>query len=185
MTMTSISKTVIAVFEDRAHAQQAVNELKRAGFGEDHIGLASADRPEGGGTLAEARVTESAQDREKSYAGTAATAGVATGAGVGALWGIAVLSGALPAIGPAIAGGALAAILSSTAAGGAAGGLTGALIGLGIPKEEAERYDSEFRAGRTIITVQADGRAEEVRAILREYGGCERMGGPSTDRSAR
>jgi hypothetical protein len=53
-------------------------------------------------------------------------------------------------------------------------------VGLGIPKEEAEHYDREFRAGRTIITVQADGRAEEVRAILREYGGYERPGAPPT-----
>jgi hypothetical protein len=182
MTMTGTSKTIVGTFDDRTHAQQALHELRRSGFSEDLIGVASADRPAASGTLSEEPVAGSAGDREQSYAGEVATAGAATGAGVGALWGIAVLSGALPAIGPAIAGGALAAVLSSAAAGVAAGGLTGALIGLGIPKEEAEHYDREFRAGRTIITVQADGRAEEVRAIFRECGGYERLDAPSSAR---
>jgi uncharacterized protein (TIGR02271 family) len=75
----------------------------------------------------------------------------------------------LPAIGPAIAGGTLAAILASAATGAAAAGLAGALIGLGIPKEEAEYYEGELRAGRTIVTVQAGDRYDEAASILRRY----------------
>jgi len=97
--------------------------------------------------------------------------GVAAGAGVGALWGMGILAGILPAIGPAIAGGTLAALLSSAAAGAAAAGVTGALIGMGIPKEEAEFYESELKSGRTIVTVNADGRRNEAQAILQRFGG--------------
>jgi len=53
------------------------------------------------------------------------------------------------------AGGTLAAILASAAGGAAAAGIAGALVGLGIPEDEAKHYDSEFQAGRTIVTVKA------------------------------
>ncbi len=73
----------------------------------------------------------------------------------------------LPAIGPVIAGGALAAIAASAAGTAAAGGLIGALVGLGIPEEEAKYYESEFNEGRTVVTVNC-GRAKynEVSCIL-------------------
>ena len=62
---------------------------------------------------------------------------------MGALWGLGILAGIVPAIGPAIAGGTLAAILSSAAAGAATAGVAGALIGLGIPEDEAKRGEEK------------------------------------------
>jgi uncharacterized protein (TIGR02271 family) len=70
----------------------------------------------------------------------------------------------------------LAAILSSAAAGAATAGLAGTLIGLGIPEDEANYYDQEFRAGRVLVTVQAGGRLSEVQAILRDNGGRDMRG---------
>jgi len=166
MTAISDRTTLVAVFDDRAHVQQAINELKRAGFRDDQIGVTSR---EGQATTATGETTT-----EHNYAAEAGAAGLATGAGVGALWGLGVISGFLPAIGPAIAGGTLAALLSSAAAGAAAAGLAGTLIGMGIPKEEAEFYESEFKAGKTILTLKSDGRAEEALAILRRHGGYEK-----------
>jgi hypothetical protein len=57
-------------------------------------------------------------------------------------------------------------------AGGAAvvGTIVGALIGLGIPEEEARFYEGEFTAGRTLVTVKPQGRYEEAKAILRNNG---------------
>ena len=101
-------------------------------------------------------------------------AGVTAGAGVGALWGIGIVSGVLPVLGPAIAAGTLAAILSSAAAGATVAGLAGTLIGLGIPREDAEYYESEFEAGRTLVTVTAPGREAEVRDVMARHGGFER-----------
>jgi len=73
-------------------------------------------------------------------------------------------------IGPAIAAGTLGVILSNAAVGAGVAGLVGALIGAGIPEEEAQYYQSEFEAGRAIVTVTANGRADEATAILRRYG---------------
>src|SRR5688572_7227211 len=157
--------TVIAVFDDRTHAQRAIAELKRAGFTEKEIGVTTRDGKSGDGRLARAA------DTGETRAAEGAVAGVAAGAGVGALWGLGILAGVLPAIGPAIAGGTLAAILSSAAAGAATAGIAGALIGLGIPEDEANYYEQEFRAGRTVVTVQALGRQAEAQSILGQAGG--------------
>ena len=162
MNTTTDRATIVGVFEDRAHAQQAINDLKRAGFRDDQIGVTSRDA---------ARTGDGDGDDGDNYAAEGGMTGLATGAGIGALWGLAVVSNVLPGIGPAIVGGTLAAILSSAAAGAAAAGLAGMLIGLGIPREEAEFYEGEFRAGRTLVTVKAEGKGAEAQSILRRNGG--------------
>lgn len=163
--MATKRQTVVGVFEDHHQAQKAVNELKRAGFTDDQIGVAGRNYDRAGGTLS------SDGDDQDSYAGEGAAAGLAAGAGIGALWGLGILSGVMPVIGPAIAGGTLGIILSSAAAGAAAAGLTGALVGMGIPKDEAEFYETEFRSGRTIVTVACNGRESEASSLLRRFGG--------------
>jgi len=114
--------------------------------------------------------TGTATGEEGSHAGSGAVTGALTGLGLGALAGLGVLSGVIPVIGPAIAAGTLGVILSNAALGAGIAGLVGALIGAGIPEEEANYYQGEFEAGRTIVTVKADGRADEATAILRRHG---------------
>ena len=109
-------------------------------------------------------------DRRAVAAGLLGVAGLAAGAGVGALWGLGILAGVIPGIGPAIAGGTLGVLLSSAAAGAATAGLAGALIGLGIPDEDASFYEGEFKAGRSIVTVKSP-RHTEACAILNRFGG--------------
>lgn len=154
--------TVVGVFEDRKKADEAISELRTAGFREDQIGVVM--RHEEG--LVEAKT----DDDEGSRAGTGAIAGALTGLGLGALAGLGVLSGVIPVIGPAIAAGTLGVILSNAAVGAGVAGLVGALVGAGIPEEEAQYYQSEFEAGRAIVTVTANGRADEATAILRRHG---------------
>lgn len=157
-TATSATRRelIVAAFHTHAEAQQAVRDLKAAGFADDRIGIASRDRE---GTFQE--------QTEESKAGEGAVAGAAVGLGAGALWGLGIVAGALPAIGPVIAGGALAAIAASAAGTAVAGGLIGALIGLGIPEHEAQYYHDEFRQGRTVVTVRATGEdAIRARQIL-------------------
>jgi hypothetical protein len=162
MTTTQRS-TAVGVFSDPMQADQGVAELKRAGFRADQIGVAgrdwrtqAADKP--------------VKQEESSMAEEGALAGVITGAVGGALVGLGVLSGAIPVVGPAIAAGPLAVILSNTVVGAAVVGLIGALVGLGIPEEEARYYESEFRSGRIIVTVKADERYDEAEALLRRHG---------------
>jgi hypothetical protein len=154
--------TIVGVFEDRQKAQRAVNELKADGFTDDQIGVVSHNKD--GST----RTTTGDGDTSM---GEAAAAGVATGAGVGALWGLAILAGVLPGIGPAIAGGTLGVLLSSAAAGAAALGVAGALIGMGIPDDDAGYYENEFKAGRTLVTVKAGAKAPAAQRIIDGNGG--------------
>jgi hypothetical protein len=154
---------VIGVFKDRAQAQQAVRELRAAGFGEDQIGFI-ARRVEG------ENVVVDTSDPTQSHWEEGAAVGAASGAVAGGLWALGIAAGMLPAVGPIIAGGLLASVLASAAGTAVAGGIIGALLGLGIPEEEARYYESEFKSGRTLVTVRPDGRADEAWAILRRCG---------------
>jgi hypothetical protein len=166
MATSTASRTSVGVFNDANQAQQCVNELRRAGYRDDQIGVVSHNRD---GSSNATRPDEDSGTKVEE----GAVAGLATGAGVGALWGLGILAGVLPGIGPAIAGGTLGILLSSAAAGAAAAGIGGALIGLGIPEEDAKYYEGEFKAGRTLVTVEGDpdGRAE---GLLNQYGGYNR-----------
>jgi uncharacterized protein (TIGR02271 family) len=167
---TRKQKVVVGVFRDVESARAAVADLIKAGFTEDQVGLVARD-----GSVHTVK-------GKKKETGTAweegALAGVATGAGVGALWAIGIMAGLLPAIGPLIVGGPLAAILASAAGGAATLGIVGALVGLGIPEEDAHYYEGEFKAGHTIVTVKANGRAHEALEIIRNHGGYNRELGP-------
>jgi len=172
MSSTQQHSTIVGVFEDRRTADGAVADLKKAGFRDDQIGVAMRQTERGGDSS-----TAGSGDTE---AGEGAVTGVVAGLGLGALAGLGVLSGVIPVIGPAIAGGTLGIILSNAAAGAAVAGLAGALIGYGIPEEDASYYNQEFEAGRSIVTVQAAGRADEAMAILRRHGAWDRSAGGAT-----
>jgi uncharacterized protein (TIGR02271 family) len=145
--------TVVGVFDNRDQADRAVEELRRLGFRDDQIGYAmrGADNTVAEGT------------------GNAAGEGLATGAVIGGLVGAAAAL-LIPGIGPVVAGGVLASVLGGAAVGAAAGGILGALVGMGIPEEEATYYESEFQAGRILVTVQANGRTAEAREVMRRFG---------------
>jgi hypothetical protein len=178
--MMAQHSTIVGVFDDRLQADRAVDELRRAGFRDDQIGVALRHDA---GDVAAGDTTDAA-DADDTGAGPGAVTGVLTGLGLGALAGLGVLSGVIPVIGPAIAGGTLGIILSNAAVGAGVGGLVGALIGAGIPEEHAHYYQGEFEAGRTIVTVRADGRADEAMAILRRYGGYDMNSRPDDSGTA-
>lgn len=164
---------IVAAFTDEVEARQAVSELRSLGLGDSQIGVVTRHNDFADGH----RTTTTNSD--ETYAGEGAAAGVATGAGIGALWGLGIVAGVMPIIGPAIAGGTLAAILSSAAAGAITAGLAGTLIGMGIEKEEAEFFESEFQEGRTVITVDAPGRESEVMDVMLRHGGYSRTTAPT------
>jgi len=153
--------TVVGVFQSRAAAEKAVDDLRQAGFSNDEIGFVARD------AKGEVKAEGPAQG---AHTGTGAIAGAAAGVGVGGLIGLGVLSGVLPVIGPAIAAGTLGVILSNAAAGGAIAGIIGALIGLGIPEEEAKYYESEVHAGRFVVSVKGGTRLDEAWRIMQRHG---------------
>jgi hypothetical protein len=146
---------VVGVFEDRTLADRAVDDLKKAGFKADDIGYV-VRTAEGGTELA---------DSQKKLGGE----GLATGAVVGGLAGAAAAV-LIPGIGPVIAGGMLLSLLGGAGVGAAAGGILGALAGAGVSENDASFYEGEFHHGRIIVTVKADGRADEARDIVSRHG---------------
>jgi hypothetical protein len=162
MTAAKQSFTVVGVFEDRNQADRAVDDLLQAGFRRDRIGVAMRH--------SEGTAPAVTTDPDASQTMEGASTGMLAGLGLGALAGLGVLAGVIPVVGPAFAGGTLGIILSNAAAGAGIVGLVGALVGAGVPEEEAKYYQGEFEMGRTIVTVMAEGRADEAAAILRRHG---------------
>jgi hypothetical protein len=156
MATTTQTSTLISVFSDNTQANEAMVELKQAGFTEEQIGFAT-------------RETEVVVN-----AGEDAVKGAVAGGIVGGIVGAA---GAflIPGMGTVIAGGLLANVLGAALAGASTAGLAGGFIGaihvIGISDEEASFYSDELQSGRTIVTVQSADRTDEVREILRRHGG--------------
>jgi len=148
-------RSIVGLFDDRTGAEAAVHDLTTAGFDPARLGVVMKDKQE---------MKEVAEEH-----GTRSTEGAVTGGLLGGSAGaILAAVGALviPGIGPFISGG----ILATAVAGGAAGWLVGGLAGLGVPKEEAEYYEGEVQQGRALVTVDAQGRESEARAILLRNG---------------
>jgi len=153
--------TIVGVFEDKSEADRAIDDLYRAGFREDQIGVAMRHGEE---------LTSQTAVECDTHVESGAITGALAGSGLGTLAGLGVLAGVIPAIGPAIAGGTLGVILSNAAAGAGMVGVAGALIGAGIPEHEAKYYQDEFESGGVIITVTAGNRVAQAATILLRSG---------------
>jgi hypothetical protein len=157
MAVTDQATALIGVFGDRRHAEHFVDELKRAGFRDDQMGVIRRN---------EVPADDAVEDT--------AVAGALTGGALGALTGVILTAGLIPGIGPVVLGGGLlAGILGGAAAGATAGGVLGALVGLGIPEEEARHYESDLKAGRTLVVVQGGSRLPQALDILRRVEASE------------
>jgi hypothetical protein len=162
-----MASLITGVFKSREAAERAADDLLRAGFARDDISLLMSDMTRG---------------REFGIQmSTKAPEGAATGATVGGILG-AVTAG-LAAIGtlvipglPLIAAGPIVAVLAGLGAGAAAGGVTGALIGLGMPEHEAKLYNDAIQRGGILVGVYAhDDRKVTAKKIL-DAAGAEKIG---------
>ena len=155
------SKTTVGVFETRAAAEKAVAELRSAGYRDDQIGMVAKDAS--GNTVK----TDGAGE---THAGDGLAIGAAAGAATGAAVGLGILAGVIPVVGPAIMAGTLGTILSNALGGAAIAGLAGALVGWGIPEDEAKFYEGEVQAGRFLVTVE-NGTRNDARGVFTKNGG--------------
>jgi predicted lipid-binding transport protein (Tim44 family) len=153
---TKVRDTLVGVFTDFTHAEQAIEELRNSGFTSDQVGFIAEDP-----TKMEAPPVESG-----TQAGKDAAVGATVGGVIGAALGLGVAAVVLPVAGPVIVGGLLAGALGGAFTGGASGGILGALIGLNVPEEEARHCEQQFHSGRSLVTVQAGDRYDEAVAIL-------------------
>jgi hypothetical protein len=153
-----MAKLVTGVFKTRGAAERAVDELVHFGFSRDDISLLMSDATRG---------------REFAMQmATKAPEGVATGATIGGVIG-AIAAGlvalgiiVVPGLG-LVAAGPVVATLAGLGAGAAAGGMTGALIGLGLPEREAKFYNDEVERGGILVGVYThDDRVAQAKKIL-------------------
>src|SRR5687767_14237774 len=146
-------------------------ELKSAGFNEGQIGFAMRGGESVAASTGAGDTTTTGMSDTDTRGGTreGGVMGAVTGASLGSIVGAAAAL-LIPGIGPVVAGGILGAALTGAAVGAATGGLAGALREWGFSEHEATYYHGELEAGRTIVTVRADGRQDEARAILQRNG---------------
>src|SRR3984893_6808057 len=142
--MTGKNTAVFGIYPGYEAVERAVGALQAAGFRNTDISVLF---PENVGTkdFAHEKGTK-APEGATAGAGTQPVHGGALGwlAGIGAL--------AIPGLGPFIAAGPIVAALAGAGAGGALGGITGALDGMGIPEEEAKRYEGRLKEGNILLS---------------------------------
>lgn len=143
--------TVVALFDEYAEAEHALNELREAGFNEGSMSLVG-----------------NAQSCPVPFAdlesrGPKVGKGVLTGAAAGGA-GLAAL--AIPGIGPVVALGPLAAGLLGAGVGGVAGGILAALTDNGVSKEDANCLCEAIRRGGTVVAVSAEDEQSERAADI-------------------
>jgi hypothetical protein len=145
---TSIGTSIVAVYPDHAAAEEAIKRLHGAGFAMGDLSIIGRD------------FQMSEEPVGFISAGDYAKAGAGTGAWFGGLFGL--LVGAafliLPGIGPVVVAGPLAAVilggLEGAVAGTALGSLAGALVGWGVPRERAIKYETQIKGGKFIVVAR-------------------------------
>ena len=159
-------KTVVGLFDELSKARDVVDDLIDAGFDPSDVSLIAHDRDETYATYLD-------RDDEAEGAAEGAVTGAVGGGVIGGLAGVLLGLGALaiPGVGPVVAAGPIAAGLAGAGIGAAAGGLLGALVGWGIPEEEAEFYAEGVRRGGTLVAVKApEHRVDEAVSIMNRHG---------------
>ncbi|HET8549931.1 MAG TPA: quinol:electron acceptor oxidoreductase subunit ActD [Bryobacteraceae bacterium] len=155
---------VFGIYPDQLTAEDAVDSLKDAGFRNTDISVLFPDN-QGSKDFGHEKSTKAP---EGAVAGGAS--GAVIGGTLGWLAGIGAL--AIPGSGPFIAAGPLMSLLGGIGLGSTVGGLTGALIGLGIPEYEARRYEGRIRRGGILMSVHCDDAdwARRARNVLERTG---------------
>lgn len=165
-------KRAVGVFSTRHETEQALSELRTAGFNMDNVSVIARDA-ERQDDIAGVDVQDSAGNK----ADLGAAKGAVTGGALGGLTGLLVGLGlvAIPGLGPIMLAGAgataLATTLTGTAIGATAGGLIGALVGLGIPEERARAYSDRIAKGDYLVMVKGtDDQIARAESILSPRG---------------
>jgi hypothetical protein len=109
--------------------------------------------------------------------GEGAAIGVATGALGGAAVGAGIIAGVIPVIGPVLAIGTIGTILLNAAGGAAIAGIAGALIGWGVPEEDARYYEQRVAEGQYLVTVSCED-GEDAWHVMSRHGGYNRSTTP-------
>lgn len=162
---TNNLKRAVGAFSTRHDAEKALIELRDAGFNMDRVS-AIAERQSK--NIADVEV-QTTNKRAKEGAETGAVMGATTGGMLGLVGSLSIL--AIPGVGVATE---VAVLLGNALLGsgfGAAGGsLVGALIGWGIPEEQAAYYNELLSKGSYVVLVEGtEAEINGAKAILTNH----------------
>lgn len=159
----------VGIFSNRRDAEQALTELRDAGFNMDRVSVI-VKNADANDNIGGAGVSDRKEEQIEGGMSSGATAGAVTGGLIGLVGGLSLL--AIPGVGPvAEAGVVLANTLLGGAIGAAGGALVGALIGWGVPEDRAKYYNDRISQGDYLVIVE--GTAAEIlraEAILDQRG---------------
>lgn len=177
------NKGVFGIFDSKMEVEAAVETLKSVGFRNSDI---SVLMPQMGDS-------ETFAHEKSTKAPEGATIGAGTGVVLGGAMGWLVGAGliaATPVLGPLVAVGPILAGLVGAGVAGTVGGLTGGLIGFGVPEYEAKRYESFIKKGGILLSVHVDDSDWQAKAnrILETSGAHDistttEVGAPNANRS--
>lgn len=155
-----MSRTIAAIFDSSASAENAANQIKSQGLKTDDISLVAKDTStQNTGTTATmgTRPNDNISD------------GVVTGGILGGLAGLLIGAGSMiiPGLGIIAAAGPITGLLS----GALTGGVVGGLIDMGIPEQKSKQYESDIKSGKILFTMRTDeDKVDRISSILRTNG---------------
>jgi hypothetical protein len=152
---------ILALFDDPSRAASAARELRTLGIPPERVSIVARSHDEEG---ALARATDSSPGSEIEDSRPASRLGELSAHL------LATIALVMPGIGPIVVDGPLAAGLGE-AAGHVAGGIARTLHRAGVPRHEAERWESRIEHGDILVGAHADARtAAAARDVLQRSG---------------
>jgi len=144
-----MTTNVVGLFDTTEQAQMAIRRLIADGIESTNVSLVVSDPK---GTIRTERV-----DRSGEMATEGMVAGATSGLVVGGLIGLLVgaTTVAIPGAGFLLAG-PIVGMVTGMSFGMAGGTILGALVGLGLPEEEAHIYAESIRRGSLLVIVHVD-----------------------------
>jgi hypothetical protein len=154
--MTTHESSTVAVFDDLAQAEQALDELRRAGFSSEEIGII--------GHMGDQQTVPTPAELKAPEAN--ATFAMAKGGIWGAIVGTAVIA-AIPGLARVSDLGLWFEIVGGALLGAVVGGVLFAVGSLGFLRPKAQFYRRQLEKGRFVVTVKNPQRNQEAISVLR------------------
>ncbi len=140
---TGANQAVVAVYKSHNEAEEAVRQLQKAGVPMNQVSIIGKD-------------WQAREDVQGYYRpADVIKEGAGTGAWFGGLFGLLLGFGlfVVPVAGTLIVLGPLSGLIAGALGGAGIGALAGGLMSLGIPKDQALKYQTRLEAGEFLVIV--------------------------------
>lgn len=165
---------VSGLFNSYSNVEALLDELNTRGINDENLNIVMSEKTKSKFSSNDNSPTlQNKMDNNKMSEGL--STGAVSGGVLGAIIGGLTLVGTLAVPGAGLlAAGSIIGALSGGATGAAAGGLVGALIGMGVPDDEAKDYDralNEENSSNVLIVVQVPStETHDIRTLFERYG---------------